>query len=127
MTQRPARPQPEQIEPSDGEKDAEARPPAVPKKARRGFSGMDPQKQRAIASRGGTVAHAVGQAHRFTTEEARAAGLKGGLAVSEDRGHMADLGRRSGEARRERLRAADVETAAGAATAPTPTATKAQP
>lgn len=126
MTRRPAHPQTVQIDPSDDKNNAEASPPVVPKKVRRGFSGMDPQKQRAIASRGGTAAHAVGHAHRFSTKEARAAGQKGGLAVSEDRAHMAALGRRSGEARRERLRAAaDPETAAAAEKAPAPT--KAQP
>ena len=125
MTEKPARPQTEQIEPSDDEKDTEASPPAVPEKARRGFSGMDPQKQRAIASRGGRVAHSVGHAHRFTPEEARAAGQKGGHVLSQNREHMVALGRRSGEARRERLRtAAELETAADAEKVPTPTKTQ---
>jgi general stress protein YciG len=34
-----------------------------------------------IASKGGKAAHALGRAHVFTTEEAQAAGRKGGLAV----------------------------------------------
>jgi general stress protein YciG len=39
---------------------------------------MDPDKQRDIASRGGKAAHDKGTAHEFTSEEARAAGRKGG-------------------------------------------------
>ena len=45
---------------------------------RRGFASMDPNKQRAIASKGGRAAHEKGTAHEFTSEEARAAGKKGG-------------------------------------------------
>jgi general stress protein YciG len=40
----------------------------------RGFAGMDPQKQRDIASEGGKAAHASGNAHEFNSEEARRAG-----------------------------------------------------
>lgn len=40
----------------------------------RGFASMDPQKQREIASEGGRTAHASGNAHEFTSEEAREAG-----------------------------------------------------
>lgn len=64
--------------------------------SRRGFAAMDPEKQRAIASMGGKAAHAKGTAHQFTSEEARAAGRKGGAAVSRDRKHMAEIGRRGG-------------------------------
>jgi uncharacterized protein len=46
-------------------------------KSRRGFAAMDPEKQRAIASKGGRTAHELGRAHEFTVEEARAAGQKG--------------------------------------------------
>lgn len=52
-------------------------------KSRRGFAGMDPQKQREIASKGGKAAHAKGTAHEFTPEEAREAGRKGGQAAHE--------------------------------------------
>jgi general stress protein YciG len=68
-------------------------------KGTRGFASMDPNKQRAIASRGGKAAHAQGRAHEFTVEEARSAGRKGGEAVSRDRAHMAAIGRAGGEAR----------------------------
>ncbi len=40
----------------------------------RGFASMDPDEQREIASRGGRAAHASGNAHEFTSEEAREAG-----------------------------------------------------
>ncbi len=46
----------------------------------RGFAGMDPERQRQIASEGGRAAHAQGTAHEFTPEEAREAGRKGGDA-----------------------------------------------
>lgn len=42
-------------------------------KSTRGFASMDPEKQREIARQGGRAAHASGNAHRYTPEEARAA------------------------------------------------------
>jgi uncharacterized protein len=68
----------------------------------RGFASMDQQKQREIASKGGRAAHQQGTAHEFTPEEARAAGRKGGLAVSRDRQHMSQIGREGGTARANR-------------------------
>jgi general stress protein YciG len=52
----------------------------TPKKARRGFAAMSPEKQREIASKGGKAAHVKGTAHEFTPEKAREAGRKGGLS-----------------------------------------------
>lgn len=46
----------------------------------RGFASMDRQKQREIASKGGKAAHQKGTAHEWTSEEARDAGRKGGIA-----------------------------------------------
>ncbi len=46
----------------------------------RGFASMDPVKQKAIASKGGKAAHKKGTAHTWTSDEARAAGQKGGRA-----------------------------------------------
>ncbi len=46
----------------------------------RGFASMDRNKQRQIASKGGKAAHLKGTAHEWTSEEAREAGRKGGLA-----------------------------------------------
>ncbi len=47
----------------------------------RGFAGMDPAKQKEIASKGGKASHEKGTAHEFTPEEAREAGRKGGKAA----------------------------------------------
>jgi len=43
-----------------------------------GFAAMSPEKQREIASKGGKTSQSLGTAHRFTSEEARAAGKIGG-------------------------------------------------
>jgi uncharacterized protein len=64
----------------------------------RGFASMDDQKQRAIASQGGKAAHESGNAHEFSPDEARKAGRKGGETVSQDRGHMAEIGSEGGKA-----------------------------
>jgi uncharacterized protein len=40
----------------------------------RGFASMDKARQREIASAGGRAAHQSGNAHEFTSEEARRAG-----------------------------------------------------
>jgi general stress protein YciG len=58
---------------------------------------MDEARQRAIARQGGKAAHVKGTAHEFSSEEARAAGRKGGETVSQDREHMAEIGRKGGE------------------------------
>ena len=76
------------------------------RKSARGFASMDQQKQKEIASKGGRAAHAKGTAHEFDSSEARAAGRKGGMAVSRNREHMAAIGRRGGEARGQRARLA---------------------
>ena len=65
----------------------------------RGFASMDQQKQRAIASKGGQAAHLSGRAHEFDSSEAAEAGRKGGLTVSRDRRHMAEIGALGGRAR----------------------------
>ncbi|TGE28039.1 KGG domain-containing protein [Hymenobacter metallicola] len=49
-------------------------------KSLRGFAAMDPAEQRRIASEGGKASHESGRGHRFTSEEAREAGRKGGQA-----------------------------------------------
>jgi general stress protein YciG len=76
------------------------------RKSARGFASMDASKQKEIASKGGRAAHAKGTAHEFDSNEARAAGRKGGMAVSRNREHMAAIGRRGGEARGQRARQA---------------------
>ena len=64
----------------------------------RGFAAMDPERQREIARKGGKAAHQKGTAHQFSSDEARAAGRKGGETVSKNRDHMAEIGRQGGEA-----------------------------
>jgi hypothetical protein len=60
---------------------------------------MDRAKQREIASKGGKAAHQKGTAHEWTSEEARDAGRKGGMAShrrrkegDEQGGSMTDPG-----------------------------------
>lgn len=67
--------------------------------SRRGFAAMDPEQQRSIARKGGMMAQQRGTAHRFSSEEAQRAGQKGGKAVSQDRHHMAEIGRKGGQSR----------------------------
>lgn len=66
---------------SGGEQSREDKP-----KRRRGFAAMDRAKVIEIAHKGGVAVHAKGTAHRFTSEEARAAGRKGGRAPHRVRG-----------------------------------------
>ena len=58
----------------------------------RGFASMDRVKQREIASKGGKAAHQKGTAHEWTSEEAREAGRKGGMASHRRRKEMMDQG-----------------------------------
>ena len=63
--------------PARGEPDRGRRP--------RGFAAMDPERRRRISSAGGRAAHFKGKAHEFTSEEAAAAGRKGGWATAAAR------------------------------------------
>jgi uncharacterized protein len=58
----------------------------------RGFASMDRAKQREIASKGGKAAHQKGTAHEWTSEEAREAGRKGGMASHRRRRQMMEGG-----------------------------------
>ena len=51
----------------------------------RGFAAMDPRLVSELAKRGGKAAHQAGTAHRFTSDEARLAGRKGGAATHAKR------------------------------------------
>jgi uncharacterized protein len=53
---------------------------------------MDRAKQREIASKGGKAAHQKGTAHEWTSEEAREAGRKGGMASHRRRKQMMEPG-----------------------------------
>jgi general stress protein YciG len=56
---------------------------------------MDRVKQREIASKGGKAAHQKGTAHEWTSEEAREAGRKGGMASHRRRKEMMEPGSES--------------------------------
>ena len=53
---------------------------------------MDRSKQREIASKGGKAAHQKGTAHEWTSEEAREAGRKGGMASHRRKQEQQDGG-----------------------------------
>ena len=63
-----------------------------PRKERRGFASMSPEKQREIASKGGRAAHEKGTAHEWTADEARSAGRKGGQVSRGGRGRLLATG-----------------------------------
>jgi uncharacterized protein len=60
-------------------KDAVARKATKPQ----GFASLSRERNQEIASHGGRTAHRVGRAHEWTSEEAQAAGRKGGLRRAE--------------------------------------------
>jgi general stress protein YciG len=65
---------------------SETKEEAAPPRAPRGFAAMDPALVREIARRGARASHEKGTAHKFTADEARAAGRKGGSAPHRVRG-----------------------------------------
>jgi len=89
----------EPTEPTDHAEPAAHSPPKP--KAHRGFAAMNREAHRLLASAGGKSAHAYGLAHRFTPEQAREAGRKGGAKTAQDRAHMAEIGRKGGIAKGE--------------------------
>ena len=72
-------------EPSDTPKSETPSEPQKPRRPR-GFAAMDRKKVSEIASKGGKAAHAAGTAHQFSSDEARNAGRKGGVAPHVRRG-----------------------------------------
>jgi general stress protein YciG len=70
-----------------------------------GFASMNKEQRNAYAVMGGKAAQASGKGRRFTSEEARVAGRKGGVAVSQNKEHMASIGRKGGAAARDKKRA----------------------
>lgn len=78
----------------------------------RGFAAMSLERRREIASKGGRRAHELGTAHQFTTEEARAAGKKGGVILAKNRAWLAEIGRRGGKAVQAKKRAQAASSAA---------------
>lgn len=75
--------QPE-TEPKTEQTNADA--PVEQRPRRRGFAAMDRDRVKSIASKGGKAAHAAGTAHQFSSDEARVAGRKGGMAPHVRRG-----------------------------------------
>ena len=75
-------------QPDQGGQNAQATTPNVeaPRPRRRGFAAMDRERVKQIASKGGRAAHAAGTAHQFSSDEARVAGKKGGMAPHVRRG-----------------------------------------
>ena len=72
----------------DGARETEAIVAPKPRRPR-GFAAMDRSKVSEIASKGGKAAHKAGTAHQFTSDEARQAGHKGGVAPHVRRGRGA--------------------------------------
>lgn len=70
--------------------------PAPAASSGRGFASMDLKRRLEVSSRGGRTAQRQGKAHKFTSEEAQQAGRKGGATISQDREHMAAIGKRGG-------------------------------
>lgn len=63
----------------------------APRRKPRGFAAMDPKLVSEISRKGGKAAHTAGTAHEFTSDEARAAGRKGGLATHAKRKKGTDV------------------------------------
>lgn len=76
------------LEDGDAEATPSTRPAPSQRPKRRGFAALDPERRREISRLGGQAAHAQGTAHRFTSEEASAAGKKGGVAPHVRRGRQ---------------------------------------
>jgi uncharacterized protein len=73
-------------DPENPQQELPAKAPEERRPRRRGFAAMDRDHVKEIASKGGRAAHAAGTAHQFSSEEARQAGRKGGMAPHVRRG-----------------------------------------
>jgi uncharacterized protein len=78
-------------------------------KSKKGFASMSREEVRRIASLGGIAAHVKGTAHQFTVAEAREAGKKGGVIVSSNRAHMAEIGRKGGMNKNRKVKSEETE------------------
>jgi general stress protein YciG len=77
-------------------------------KGKQGCASMDPEKAREARRRGGQTTQRLGKAHALTQEEVQKGGKKGGLATSQNRTHMSEIGRKGGvKSRRGRSKAKD--------------------
>lgn len=57
-------------------------------KVAKGFAAMDPAKRREIAAKGGRAVHKQGTSFEWNSEQAKAAGRKGGKASRGGRGQV---------------------------------------
>lgn len=62
------------------------------------FRDMDPQEHKKLSSKGGLETHRKGMANKFTPEQAKTAGTKGGKILAQKRGrdYFVELGRKGG-------------------------------
>lgn len=93
-----------------------------PKK--RGFAAMSSERVRELARQGGIAAHQKGTAHKWTAEEAREAGKKGGAASFQNREEFLRMSSRGGKTasanRKARKEAEKNASTAPASTEPQP-------
>ena len=68
-------------------------------KTARGFARLSPEERKRVAAMGGKTSHGKGTAHKFTVEENIQGGKKGGAFWRDDRGHLAEIGRKGGRAK----------------------------
>ncbi|CAM3499347.1 General stress protein [Bordetella sputigena] len=73
-----------------------------PARKPRGFAAMGPEFQREIAAQGGRAAHRLGKAHRFTSQEARAAATKRHAARQAQHTGSAESGGATADPTKER-------------------------
>lgn len=73
---------------------------------RRGFASMTPERRREISSMGGiaTWENGNGKGYQEGSEATKASGRKGGTAISQNREHMAEIGRKGGNSRAKSIR-----------------------
>lgn len=69
-------------------------------KSKRGLASASLADRQRVASMGGKAAHKAGTAHKFNSEEARIAGKKGGMAISQNKDHMSEIGRKGGKSKK---------------------------
>jgi general stress protein YciG len=74
-------------------------PVTAPTKKPRGFARLSPDERKRVASKGGSTSQQKGTAHKFTSEQAAEAGIKGGAFWKNDKSHLSAIGRKGGKAK----------------------------
>jgi len=72
---------------------------------KQGLAALSPEALKALGSKGGKNALENGTLHEFTLEEQRRGGQAGGRAVSSNRAHMSEIGKKGAAARARRQQA----------------------